>query len=368
MQHSSASNRWPLRLAAATAALLAAACSRSAGNGAGPAAVKAVPVVVAAARQTDLGRTVLLSGKVAAVTEVAVASKIPGRIAEVRVELGQPVKKGDLLVALENGELAAQVQQARAGVATAGANLVNARANFDRMQNLLRQGAISQQQFEQARLALATAEAQVQQAEAALQLAQTNYQNSLIHAPADGVIGQRAAQPGGYASPGVPLLTVVDLNRMVIEGTVGESDINRVQTGQSVAATVPAIPGQTFPGKVVGVSPSADPRTRNFTVRVELDNASQALKSGMYAEVALVTDQRPGVTAVPLEAVVERDGAKAVFVVQDDKAALRKVELGVATQSEVEVKAGVKPGEQVVVAGQNLLFEGAPVLVQTGGK
>lgn len=372
MPSSRARSRWIAPIAALLAAAFATGCSRG-GNAPGASAAgtpggKAVPVVVTAARQTDLGRTVLLSGKVGAVTEVAIASKLPGRIAEVHVELGQAVKKGDLLLSLENADLAAQVQQARAGVITASANLSNARANFQRTQNLLQQGAVSQQQFEQARLALATAEAQARHAEAALQLAQTNYQNSLIQAPADGVVGQRTAQPGAYTSPGAPLLTVVDLHRVVIEGTVGESDVNRVQSGQSVTATVPAIAGRTFPGKVAGVSPSADPRTRNFTVRVEIDNPGQVLKSGMYAEVELVADRRTGVTAVALDAVVERDGVKTVFVVQENKASVRKVELGIANQSEVDVKNGVKPGEQVVVAGQNLLFDGAPVLVQAGGK
>lgn len=355
-------------------ATAAAGCSRganSAGAGAATAAApaaKPVPVSVAQVTSGEIARVLTAGGKIVAASEVAVASKLAGKVAEVRVQVGQAVSKGDVLVVLDNAELAAQVQQAEGGLAQAEANLANARLTFQRTETLFQQGAVSRQQFDQARFSLQAAEAQLKQARGAAALARANYENSIITAPVSGVIGSRGVEPGAFASPGVPLLTVVDMTPVYLETSVSENEVNKLALGSEVRVNIASLGEEgRLTGKIATLSPAADPKTKNFQLKVEIANRQGQMKPGMYGEVELVTERRQAAAIVPAEAVLDRDGLKLVFVVEGGRARQRTVQTGIANAEQIEILEGVTAGETVIVSGHQTLADGAAVLVK-GGK
>lgn len=347
--------------------ILATGCGRGKLPAAGGSTLKGVPVKVAKAVSADIVNSVVAGGRVQASADVTLASKIPGKVAEVRVEVGQPVKKGEVLVVFENRELSAQLQQAEAGAAQAVANLTNTEANDKRMESLLAQGAIAQQQYDAARATYLTAEAQVKQSRAALELARTNYDNSFIVAPVDGLVGSKSVQAGAFAGAGVPLVSVVDLDEVFLEVSISESHVNRITPGSAVRIKIPALADKNiFEGKIAAVSPSIDPRSRNFQAKVTLKNPDRVLKSGMYAEVPLETGRRTGVVTIPATALAERDSGKVVYVVEGERVSERRVKLGLSNPDAVEIVQGVSAGEKVVVAGHNLLGDKSLVRVEGG--
>lgn len=349
------------------ALVLVAACGR---GGANPRqtsedAFKGVPVRTAAAVTGDIVNTIVAGGRLQARAEVALAPKIPGKVAEVRVEVGQRVSQGETLAVLENRESAAQLRQAEASLAQALANRGSLEANYRRMEALLADGAVARQQFDSARAAYLTAEAQVKQAQAAVDLAKNNFDHSFVISPVDGLIGSRNLQPGALAGAGTPLVTVVDLSQVLLEAGVGESQVNRITLGQTVRIRVPSLAGsRDIYGRIASVSPAMDPRTHNFQVRIMVDNPDQILKSGMYAEAVLETGRKAGAIVVPAEALAERDSGKVVYVVVGDRVSERRVKVGLSNPDYSEIVEGVSAGEAVVVSGHNLLGDKSSVRVE----
>lgn len=319
-----------------------------------------VPVRVVVAREAKLAVTTTATGQVRPRLEVRISSKVPGRVAEVLVNLGDTVEKGDLLVQLEDREARLQVEQARAAVAQARAQAAEANRNLERVEKLFAGGAVSRQQVDQATTGAQLARGQLQAAEAALALAQTNLDNTRVLAPARGVISRRSVEPGALISLGVTLFELVDVSEVAVEAGVAEQDVNRVRAGQEVAVRIPALE-RPFSGTVAGISPAADPRTGLFTIRVTVANPEGVLRGGMFAEVELATREATGIV-VPVDALLERSGAYRLFVVENGSAWERLVEVQFRSGDQALV-TGIPAGSQVVVAGQNQLLNGAPVQV-----
>ncbi len=323
----------------------------------------------------DLREEVRAAGKIAPRLEVNVFAKLAGRARGVFADVGDVVREGQLLVKLEDDELAAQVRQAEAALAVAeanqraaAANLEDARRNLERLEFLYSQGAVPLQQLEQARLRYAQAaagvpEAQVAQARAALELARLQLANTEVRAPVAGVVAARFIDPGEVAAPTQPLFTIVSIDTVFLELGVTEDVVAKIREGDEVAVRVPAL-GRSFTGRISFAAPAADARTRQYTVKVSLPNPERLLRPGMSGEARFVVGVRRGVLRVPASAVLTRGGEAFVYVVAGGRAAARRVEPGVLAGGYREVRSGLRPGELVVVAGQDFLSDGARVVVR----
>lgn len=337
-----------------------------------------VAVEVAAAGPGTVQREVTYAGTVLAWKEVNIAPKVPGKVAAVLVSPGDRVKEGQLLVELDGTDVAAQVRQAEAAVALAEAgipaaeiNLKNQESNLRRMEELFAAGAISEQQWEQARAQfeaakaqLTQAERQVEQARAGLELARLQLSSLRITSPISGLVGAVNVDPGEIASPSAPAVTVVDLSKVAVEVHVPGEDVVRLKPGMK-GISVTAL-GRELEGRVATVSPAVDPRTRLFTVKIEIPNPGEFLRSGVTAEIRVILEKKDSPVTVPREALIEKNGRQFVFVVQEGKAYRRDVEAGLMDEKRVEIVSGLQPGDQVVVKGQHYLEEGAPVIVVGG--
>ena len=327
-------------------------------------AVEVAPVI-----RTDLEEVLDTGGAVLPSTEVQVTSKIPGRVAKVLVSVGQRVRAGDPLMEIESAEFASL----RASLVQAEVNLADARLSFERFETLFKQQAIPRQQWEAARNRLQTAEAMYQAAREQINQAGgvaggVNGERLVILAPESGTIARRSVDPGNLISPGVPLMSIVRISQVYVEAGVPERAVNRVKPGTEVNVRVDAV-GLTRKGRVETVGPSPDSRTRTYPARIVIDNAGEELKPGMFARVSLPLGRKQGALAIRKDAVVERGGKQVVFVVADggnERAQERVVTLGITSGELVEVLSGVSEGERVVTSGQQLLVNGARVVVSNG--
>jgi RND family efflux transporter MFP subunit len=230
--------------------------------------------------------------------------------------------------------------------------------------SMVREGARAED-IRTAREQVSAASAGVAQAQAALQAAQVALDNTVIRSALGGQVAQREVDPGQTVMPSQPLLVVVDNRQVYVKAKVSEDEIRKVRPGQSVRVEVDAYPGEAFHGVVTEILPAAEQETRMFEVRVRVPNSQSRLKAAMFARCQIGV-ARFAAVAAPRRAVVDVEGRKTVFVVRDGKAHSTPVELGIEQGDLVQVISGVRPGDEVVVTGQNRLRDGDRVTVQRG--
>lgn len=366
----------------------------------------AVPVTLARAEKGKLNDTVVVSGKLEACQKSDVVPKVSGKVGVVHVDVGSRVRAGQVLVTLENEDLAARVAQAEAGVnqaaaslgqaeaglksaqaalANAQSNYAVAEANYNRAKELLVAGAVSQAVFEtqyelpykqaketaegSAPAQVELAQAQIKQAQAAmanaraqLAVARQAYDDSFIRAPFGGVVTARNVEPGEMASSAVAAISMVNLDKVEVKATVGEDLINKLKVGQEVPVKVSAVSATPFTGVVAKISPAADKTTKAFPVEVQMDNPNHLLKPGMFAEMAFSRGQQESLL-VPRDAVVKDGEKNYIWVVKDGRARRCQVQVGDSDGKQIIIVSGLVAGEEVVVAGQESLREGGKVTV-----
>ncbi len=337
-----------------------------------------VPVEVMAVDRGEVKRVVNITGRITPEVEVNIIPKVPGRIRSITVDVGDRVREGQVLAKIDDAELVAALHNAEAGLAVAEANariaaaaLEDARRNLDRMKQLYDAGAVSQQQLEQAQLnydraAAGVADAQVRQARAAVEAARVQLANTVLTSPIDGVVTARFADPGTMAGTAQPILTVAAIDQVQVQVSVTGDDINRLKAGQDAPVRVSAAGDQDFKGKIARISPAADARSKMYPVEITIPNPGHVLKPGMFAEVKLTTEIRRDAVRVPVQAVLDKEGRKVVYVVEGGRARERRLETGIADERYLEIRSGLRPGERVVITGQEFLTDGAAVTV-TGG-
>jgi RND family efflux transporter MFP subunit len=252
-------------------------------------------------------------------------------------------------VRLARNQTAADVDVARHRLQQARAELKLALAN--RNQNPMYQANLEalEAQVEQARGALADARAQRAQME--------------LHSPIAGLVAERRMDPGAMATPGVPILTIVDIGRLWLDVPVQEEQAAGVVAGLPAEARFDAEPERVYRGHVLRLNPAANPQSRAVTARVEIENRERRIKPGMFGRVRLVTERRRGVLMVPREAVL-RDGEDAyVFLADADTARRRPVQVGREQSDLIEIRSGLEPGERVIVQGNQQLKDGAKIRI-----
>ncbi len=311
-------------------------------------------------------------GTVRATDSSTLSSKLMAAVKAINVKEGDFVKKGDILILLDNSQVGAQLQQTEeaaaeavrahtavlAGADSAGASAKLAGATYRRYQNLLKDESISRQEFEeaearnnQADAALSQAEAMVQaashrikQAEAALASAKSFKKDSVITAPYDALVTAKMVETGDLASPGSPLLGIEGREGYYIELVVPERHVQNAGTGKKVNIIIPAANDLSFEGVISALVTAADSKTRSFLVKIDF-KAQDNVHTGMYARVQIPSEE-VRMLLIPSSALVNQGQLTGIYVVDDAKKAhYRIIRTGKSFDKSVEILSGLKPGD-----------------------
>ena len=371
-----------------------------------------VEVTSAAAIKRDLPRFFEATGSLAGDQQTDVAPQTSGKVAAVGVEIGSPVRRGQMLVKLDDAELnlrveqaATQVEQAKAAVrqaeekiglkpgqtfdpnrvsevAAAKVALDLAQKNLVRAEKLIESGDVSRSFYDEQRarrdqlkeqydVALAqarqnyagvdVARTNVANAQSQLALARKNLSYALIVSPIDGFVSERTADLGEYVSPQQKVATVVRTNPLRIRIDIPEQAIPAVKVGQSVSVTTSAWPDKNFAGRVARIAPNVSAESRTLTVEAEVDNSGGALKPGQFATVRILQERAEPAVLVPARAIVTEAGVSRLFVIKDGHAEQRVIQTGQTEGDLIEVKSGITADEQVATSGLERLSDGVAV-------
>ncbi len=338
--------------AQAGATLPAGGGARPAGPGGpgGPAAVE-----VAQAQAITITDDVVAVGSLRSNQGVMLRPEVSGRVVKLGFADGQRVKRGQLLVQLDDTLQQAQLKQAEAQASIA-------RTNLQRSRELLGEGFVSQSAVDQNGAALEVAESQVALARA--QLARLK-----VLAPFDGTAGIRAVDVGDYLKDGADIVNLEDLSSLKVQFALPERVVGRLRVGQAVDVAVDALPGRSFKGRVQAIDSQVDANGRALQVVAQVENAGALLKPGMFARPRVVFAVREGAVVVPEEALVPVGGKQLIFRLADGadgkKVAQRiDAQLGLRLPGRVEVLQGLKAGDTVVTAGHARLLRGNEVPVR----
>ena len=371
-----------------------------------------VVFTVDTASRRDLRESVKANGEIQAKTRVNVGTSVTGEIKEIHVKDGQWVKAGDLLVTLDQERFLQQLTQADLSLKGARQDLQNAEATFrkqdttfQRQDALFRQGLLSAEEHQNQKLVRETAANQlerarvaVQQAQAQVALAQDSLSKTVLRASMSGRVTGLKAEKGETAIAGqtniagAVLMVISDMSEMLAEVKVGELDVVKLKAGQPAEIQVDAVPGKVFQGRVLEVATSVDRMgqggygasqdAQNYRVRIQLQGQPEelgALRPGMSARVAVLSQEVKQVLTVPLQAIQERETKSGglglmtgtrpiVYVVKDGKAEEHTLRSGVMDRRAVEVLEGVAEGETVIIGPSKAmatLSSGAKVRTQT---
>ena len=313
-------------------------------------------------------------------------SRVDGYIAKIYVDKGDLVKANQLLVEIDHTDYVHAVNQAKANLASARAkvaqqeaNIRNAKLTLDRMQALIKDQFVSQQDLDNAQVTFDAAiaaqdslRAQVNQMEVALAQAETNLAYSYIRAPFAGYIAERNLDPGAYVSGattststmsrGILGLHDIETVRTLIE--VVEKDVPLVQIGQKAEVRAEAYPDRVFEGTVTRIVQALNRATRTMTVEVDLPNKNHLLKGGMFARVEVLVGKHARAVQIPIDAVSRLEDLQYVYIVRDGQAQRVEVEIGLRDDNRVEITKGLTGSEQVIVSGKDLVHDGTPVQPQ----
>ena len=371
-----------------------------------------VEVTTAAAIKRDLPRFFEATGSLAGDQQTDVAPQTSGKVVAVGVDIGSPVKRGQMLVRLDDSELklhvdqaSAQVEQAKAGVkqaeekiglrpgqafdpnrvaevAAAKVAYELAEKNFRRAEKLIESGDVSRSFYDQQRAqrdqtkeqydvalaqarqnyaAVEVARTNVANTQAQLALARQNLSYAVIPAPIDGFVTERTADLGEYVSPQQKVVTIVRTNPLRIRIDIPEQAIQEVKVGQSVSITTSAWPDRNFAGRVARIAPNVSATSRTLTVEAEIENSSGALKPGQFATVRILQERSAPAVLVPSRAVVSEAGVSRVFVIKNGHAEQRLVQTGQKEGDLVEIKSGIAADELVVTSNLEQLSDGMAV-------
>ena len=369
-------------------------------------------VTTAAAIKRELPRFFEATGSLAGDQQTDVAPQTSGKVVALGVDIGSYVKRGQMLVRLDDAEMklrvdqaAAQVEQAKAAVRQAEekiglrsgqafdpnrvAEVAAAKVAFDlaeknlkRAEKLIESGDVSRSFYDEQRarrdqlkeqyevqLAQArqnyagvdVARTNVANAQAALAIARKNLSYAVIPAPLDGFVSERTADLGEYVSPQQKVVTIVRTNPLRIRIDIPEQAISAVKVGQSVSITTSAWPDKNFAGRVARIAPNVSATSRTLTVEAEIENGNGALKPGQFATVRILQERAEPAVLVPARAIVNEAGVSRVYVIKDGHAEQRLVQTGQTDGDLIEIRSGIAADELVATSNLEQLSDGIAV-------
>jgi len=308
-------------------------------------------------KKGNIAEIITLTADIQPINQAAIYAQVSGYLDKITVRRGYHVKKGQLLAHINSTTLLAQYHQAQA-------NRDYVCLNANRYKALLAKNLVSKDAYD-------LSSSQCRQAQASVDYARKMLSYADIVAPFDGYIFNRMVDPGAtipattaaLSSNSNPLFTVVDTHIVKIVVNVPERDIRYLRIGLPVKVMVDAFPGEAFPGKVTRMNPALDTTTRTLAIEIDMPNASEILKPGMFAKAVLDLATHKDVLLVPKGAILSRQNKAWVYIVDSRGIAhKRPVTVGFIGKKNAEIKSGLSAGETVIVAGQEHLEEGDRVL------
>ncbi len=359
---------------------------KSSGQGSrGMRGMQQVAVEVTNASSRKIRQSRKFTGTVTPLYRYIVSPKVSGRVVEITKRIGDWVSAGETIARLDDAEYQQAVLEARANLKIALASLDEAVSQMElakqernRVSSLQEKGIASPSELDVAatdydaqKSRLELARAQVQQREAALKSAEIRLSYTVLTATEPGFVGERYVDEGALLSPNASLVSIVGIDRVIVQATIIERDYGQIAAGQSARVTVDAFPREAFEGKVARIAPVLEEASRVAKMEVEVDNREHRLKPGMFATITVVLQEKIARQVIPSDAIVKKDGKEGVFVVEkggasgDDIARFYPVETGIATESETEILSPDINGP-VITLGQHLLEDGGGVVVSGG--
>jgi HlyD family secretion protein len=357
-----------------------------------------VPVAVYEAARADLVQTIVASGRIITPQRVSVGAVTTGRVVRIPVSEGQIVKRGEILIQLDDSDERAAVVQARAAVAQAEARIrqlrelglpaaeqslvqaeaqaVQARRQYERSSDLKEKGFVSQAALDDARRNLDVAESQLlaarlqvktnspagsdfalaqtalAQAQANVAVAQARLDETVIHAPVDGVLIGRAVEPGNVVQPGKELMALAPAGETQIVVQIDEKNLAQLKVGQQALGSADAFPRERFAAELIYINPGIDPQRGSVEVKLRIPDPPDYLRQDMTVSVDIEADRRAAVVVVPADAVHDAGSAQPwVLAISGRRAEKRAIKVGLRGDGRVEIVDGLTPGDLIVPAG-----------------
>ena len=377
-----------------------------------------IPVQISPAIRKQMIYSLSATGDIAPMMQVDLFPRVSGYLERIDVNLGDSVRQGQVIAQIDRTEFLQKVKEVEAKVAQAKANLSeleagsrpeelrqaeealrqaqsrfdNAKLHQERVEALFKRQVISKKEADIAEMDYTVAEAQLaasqqnlklvregarqevkegsraklKEMEALLAQEQIRLQNTLIVAPFQGEIIRKYVDAGALVSPSTPIVSLVHTLTLKIVANVLEKDIPLLKPAMKAKIQTEAYPGKVFEGKVARINTGLDLNTRTLQAEIEIPNSSRLLKPGMFARIEVVLLEKPEVLAIPSNAVMESQGEKFVYLLEGNKAARRPIVTGIEQDRFVEVREGLKEGDQVIVRGQEGIRENTTIRVIEG--
>ncbi|MBX2806970.1 MAG: efflux RND transporter periplasmic adaptor subunit [Hyphomicrobiales bacterium] len=306
-----------------------------------------VPVETARVAAAPLSERVTAIGTLISDESVTIRPEVAGRIVEIGFEEGKPVKKGDMLIKLDDA-------LPRAELADAQARLDLAERNFKRTEELFSNKVATARSRDEAQSSLAIGTA-------SMELARVKLAKYVLTAPFDGIAGLRLVSRGDYVSIGEDIVNLEAIDPIKADFRIAERFLPAIRTGQPIEVNVDAYAGQSFTGEVYAIDPNIDASGRSIIIRARIDNSEQLLRPGLFARIALIMETKPKALTVPEQAIVPRGENQFVYRVIEGKARQVAVRLGTRRAGQVEIVEGLDEGDVVITAGHQKIGDGADV-------
>lgn len=377
-----------------------------------------IPVQVSNVLLRPLVYSISMTGDISALMQVDLFPKVSGYLEKVHVQMGDSVRKGQVVAQIDQTDYLQKVKEIEARVALAKAQLdeieagvrteelrqaeeavrsaqsrfENARLHKERMESLYKQKVISKKEWDLSEMEFTVAEAQLassrehlkllkegarpevreasraklKEAEAILSQERIRLQHTKIIAPFSGEVSRRYVDAGALVSPSTPIVNLIHTETLKVVGHVLEKDIPLLKIGMKAKISAESFPGKVFEGRIARISSALEPATRTLQAEIEIPNPGRILKPSMFARIEVVLTEKPRALVVPRYAVILEGGSKAIFVVEGNQAVRKPVVTGIEQEQFVEILEGASEGEQVIVKGQELVRDRSMVRVVKG--
>jgi len=343
-------------------------------------AEQAVPITTKPVEVRELKRTVEMVGTLSGWEEVTVSNEMAGTIEKIAVDLGDRVKRGQLLLQFDQREARLALKQAEANLEAGRKALAQAQAewrdadvNLKRIKELHGEGVIATSQLDVAQSRFDAVEAQVRAREADLDrfhalvdLAKKRLSDTEIVAPITGEVRQRLVSIGETLKEKTPMMYLVITDPLKFQGTVPERFAPEIRIEQPIDVQVEAFPDKVFPGVIQRVSPAVEVQTRSLSLEARVPNPDRVLKPGFFAKGLILSGMNPQAVFAPEEAVYTYVGITKAFLVHDGVAQEKQVQIGVRREGWVEIVDGLQAGDVVATSSLPQLYQGAKVKIVNG--
>ncbi|WP_405370787.1 efflux RND transporter periplasmic adaptor subunit [Nonlabens sp. Asnod2-A12] len=326
----------------------------------------AIPVTVQAVIDNNSSPFLAVSGKVQAANSAQLSTRMMGFVNNVLVNVGDPVKKGQLLVSINNADLQAKKGQVNASITEATAAFNNAQKDYNRFKNLFADNSASQKELDDITANFNMAKARLEGAQQMKNEINAQFAYSNITAPFNGVITSKNIKKGDMANPGQPLLSIEAPGDFEVMAMVPETEISQIKKESEVQVTISSIQ-QTLTGKVKEVSTSAQQTGGQYLVKITLDKTEVPVLSGMFATIAFPVERKAANhnVLIPSSALITKGQLTGVYTISENNTAmLRWLRLGRTLGDQVEILSGLNADEKYITSSNGKLFNGAKVTIQ----